>query len=232
MDSDDEITPDCIEKHYKAIIKENACFSIANIKFVGTKSIHVRDFSDICVKKDLLSTFLERKWSVNAWNKLYLRSFLNEHMLSFQKGLLFEDILWSFNLCLYADKVAWIKDKTYIYKVRKGSITVSQNNSRKIESFLFILNSLIANWEKNVIDRKYKKEFAFMVNFYRLNASLLLLNYSGTKEEAASYYKQFNSGRLASFPSFSCQSIVLKLPFSLFRVLISPLYFFYKKISS
>ncbi len=231
MDSDDEITPDCIEKHYAAIIKEKACFSIANINLVGGKSIHIKDFSEDCSKKDLLSSFFLREWNVSACNKLYLKDFISRNRLLFQEGLLQEDIIWTYYLCLYANKVAWIDDRTYIYKVRENSISHSKISSRKIESLLFILCTVMNDWEKEVVNHKYKKEFAFMVNFYRLNASLLLLNYSGTKEEAASYYKQFNSGRLASFSSLSCQSIVLKLPFSLFRVLISPLYSFYKKIS-
>lgn len=228
MDSDDEITLDCIEKHYMAVSKDDASFSIANVKLVGSTSIHIKDFSDDCVKEDLLSSFLRRKWSVNAWNKLYLKSFLKENALSFQDGLLFEDILWSYNLCLHTDKVTWIKDRTYIYKVRKNSITASQNNSRKIESILFILNVLIGDYVKGVIDKKYTRDLAFMVNFYRLNASLLLLNYAGSKNEAASYYKQLSSGCLELFHPFSFQVLVLKLPFVLFKIFLGPIYYLYK----
>ena len=231
MDSDDEITPDCIERHYKAVMKENACFSIANIKLVGAKSVHIKDFTDDCMRKDLLASFLLREWNVSACNKLYNKGFLQMHNLSFQNGLLQEDILWSYNLSLHANKVAWVKEQTYLYKVRGNSITRSKVSSKKIESMLFIIEALMADWERGIIDCKYKKEFAFMVNFYRLNTSLLLLNYAGNRKEAALYYKRLNSGCLASLASLSLQSMVLQLPFGLFRALVLPVYSLYKGIN-
>lgn len=228
MDSDDEITPDCIEKHYQAITQSKADFTIANVILVGAKSIHIKNVPKECLSSDVFSTFLKRKWSVNAWNKLYLRSFLIDKSLSFQQGLIFEDILWSYSLCLHTDKVAWVLDKTYFYKIRKNSITASKNSPLKIESLLFILNKMISDWENKIINHRYKKEFAFMINFYRLNAALLLLNYAGSKREAASYYRQLNFSRLASLHIFSFQSITLKLPFFVFRIIMLPVYSLYK----
>lgn len=229
MDSDDEITPDCIERHYNAVVANNAHFSIANIELEGARSVHIKDFSNDCTDKSLLSSFFLRKWNVSACNKLYDRDFLLNNNLSFQKGLLQEDILWSYKLCLHADRAAWIKERTYIYKVRENSITHSKVSSHKIESMIFILNSIIDDIENETISHKYEKEVAYMINFYRLNTALLLLNYDGSNAEAKSYYKHLTTGRLASLPSFSPQSMVLKLPFSLFRLFVSPLYFLYKK---
>lgn len=232
MDSDDEITSDCIEKHYLAVMKDKACFSIANIELVGAKSVHIKDFTDDCICEDLLSSFFLRKWNVSACNKLYLKNFLTEKHLLFQNGILQEDILWSYNVCLHADKNVWIKDRTYIYNIRENSITRSKVSSKKIESMLFILNSMIDDWENGVIERKYKKEFAFIINFYRLTSSLLLLNYSGSKKEAAYYYKQLNRGRLSSFRSFYFfKTIPLRFPFIVFCAFASPLYSYYKRIS-
>lgn len=228
MDSDDELTPDCIERHYMVITQSSADFTIANMKLIGSKSIHIKDISDDCISDDLLSSFLKKKWNVSAWNKLYLKNFLTSHALSFQEGLIFEDILWSYNLCLHTDKVAWIRERTYLYKIRKNSITVSRSNSQKIESLLSILNKLVDDWEQGIISRKYTKEFAYMIDFSRLNTALLLLHYSGNREEAASYYRQLCVGRLASLPVSSRQAIVLKLPFVLFCVLMHPLYYLYR----
>lgn len=104
MDSDDELTPDCIERHYAVITRSSADFTIANIKLIGSKSIHIKDISDDCISDDLLSSFLKKKWNVSAGNKLYLKNFLTSHALSFQEGLIFEDILWSYNLCLHTVK--------------------------------------------------------------------------------------------------------------------------------
>ena len=229
MDSDDEITLDCIEKHFNAITKNNACFSIANINLVGVKSIHIKDFSAHCRQKDLLSSFFLREWNVSACNKLFLKDFINQNHLLFQEGLLQEDILWTYRVCLFADRAAWIEDRTYSYKIRNNSITRSKNSSRKIESLLYILNTMVDDWEKGIINDKYKKAFSSMINFYRLNTSLLLLNYAGGKEEAESYYKRLNSGCLASL-SFDVQSLILRLPFSLFKCIMKPIYYLYKVV--
>lgn len=232
MDSDDVITSDCIEKHYNAINKNSACFSIANIELQGARSIHIKDFTEDSITKNLLSSFFLREWNVSACNKLYLKGFLLRNNLAFQEGLLQEDILWSYHLCLYADKIAWVKDRTYIYKVRENSITRSKVSTRKIESLLFILHSMMDDWESGIINHKYKKEFAFMINFYRLNTSLLLLNYAGSRRESASYYRQLNSERLKSInTSRSLQSIALGMPFPLFRTIMSPVYFLYKLLN-
>lgn len=157
---------------------------------------------------------------------------MTSHALSFQEGLIFEDILWSYNLCLHTDKVAWIKERTYLYKIRKNSITASKSNSQKIESLLSILNKLVDDWEQGIISRKYTKEFAYMIDFSRLNTALLLLHYSGNRKEAASYYRQLCVGRLASLPVSSRQAIVLKLPFVLFCVFMRPLYYLYKLLNN
>lgn len=231
MDSDDEITTDCIEKHYIALTRKDANFSIANINLVGAKSIHIKDFPQDCPTKDLLASFFLREWNVSACNKLYLREFLLQNNLLFKKGLLQEDILWSYQLCLSTNSVAWINDRTYIYKIRENSITRSKNSPHKIKSLIFILSTMVSDWEKETINHKYVNEFTYMINFYRLNTSLLLLNYSGSNKEALHYFNQLNTGRLASFTSYSLQAILLKLPFPCFKILLSPIYFLYKYLN-
>lgn len=230
MDSDDEITPDCIEQHYNALANSGACFTIGNIELVGAKSIHVRDFPPECVTTDLLSTFFLRKWSVSACNKLYRKNFLQNNGLRFQEGLLQEDILWSYQLCLYTDKAAWVAERTYVYKVHEASITHSKVSSRKIESMLFTLNTLLFDWESGTIKPQYRYEFAFMLNFYRLNTALLLLNYVGKKPEAKNYYKTIQSMKISAGRNISLHSMMLWLPFPLFRLLCGTLYSVYKKI--
>lgn len=231
MDSDDEIIPDCIEKHYNAICKNNADFTIANICLVGANSVHIKDFSKDCVNEDLLSSFCLRKWNVSACNKLYSSSFLLKNNLLFQKGLLQEDVLWSYHLCLYSAKAAWIKDKTYIYKVRGGSITRSKNNSQRIESMLFILNSMMDDWKTGTVNSIYRNEFACLINFYRFNTALLLLNFSGNIKQAHYYYNLLKSNHLNSLENNSYYFRLLKLPFFLFLIFIYPPYFVYKLLS-
>lgn len=78
MDSDDEIVPDCIERHYEVLKASDADFTIANIRLEGAKSIHIKPISDEVKRIPLRTSYLKRMWSVSAWNKLYRRRFLEE----------------------------------------------------------------------------------------------------------------------------------------------------------
>lgn len=193
MDSDDELVPDCIEKHYRAIQISDADFTVGNIRLEGAKSIHIKAFSDEIIQMPLKISYLRRMWNISACNKLYRKSFLEENGLTFQNGLLHEDILWSYNIVLKAKKAAWVKDATYIYKIRQGSITTSKNSKRKIDSLIYILNTLKMNWDNGEIAIECCPNFVRFFNFWRFNTALLLLNYGGTNREAKEYYRQLKN---------------------------------------
>ncbi len=228
MDSDDEITPDCIETHYNALKEMNADFTIANIRLEGAKSIHIKPISDNVKSIPLRTSYLKRMWSISAWNKLYRRSFLEENKLTFQEGLLHEDILWSYKVVSKAKRAAIVNKYTYVYKIHRGSITTSKNSKHKIDSLLFILNILMEDWKnKGNIDRK---DFAFIhfFNFWRFNTALLLLNYSGVKKERQDYYQHI--GKMCIGKYHDLYSFLLKMPFSVFILSMTPIYSLYKKL--
>lgn len=113
MDSDDEIVPDCIEKHYEAIQEKGADFTIAGIRLEGAKSIHIKPIPDEVESISLKTSYLKRMWNISACNKLYRKSFLEKNGLIFQEGLLHEDILWSYKVAFQAQKLALVKESTY-----------------------------------------------------------------------------------------------------------------------
>lgn len=229
MDSDDELTPDCIEKHYRAIQISDADFTIGNIRLEGAKSIHIRAFSDEIIQMPLKISYFRRMWSVSAWNKLFRKSFLEENGLTFQNGLLHEDILWSYNIVLKAKKAAWVKDATYIYKIRQGSITTSKNSKRKIDSLIYILNTLKMNWDNGEIATECCPDFIRFFNFLRFNTALLLLNYAGTNREAKEYYQQLKNTSVTK--QYGLYAFLLKLPFPLFFLSMKPVYYLYKRLN-
>ena len=77
MDSDDEITRDCIELHYNTIVQNRADFSVGFTKLLGTTSKHIinNDFG-VLYERNILLAFLKGQFVEAAWNKLYLRDFL------------------------------------------------------------------------------------------------------------------------------------------------------------
>lgn len=232
MDSDDIIPADSIEKHYSLISSNNLDFTVANMNLIGAKSIHIKDYP---IGMDTISPllhFFQRKWNVSACNKLYLKDFLDKYELRFHNGLTFEDVFWTYKLCLNSNQVGILHDKTYNYIIRKNSITTKKNNKRKIDSVIYILSEMIKDWKSGVIDKKYEIYFYQFIIFWRFNASLLLLNYNGNKGESKILFNKINSPEFKRYDVFNIYSILLNIPFWLFKSIFQSTYFCYKIFQS
>ncbi len=63
---------------------------------------------------------------VNAWNKLYRRDLINRYDLHFPKGLLYEDIVFFFELVPHLEQMpVTIHESLILYRQREGSIMSS-----------------------------------------------------------------------------------------------------------
>ena len=228
MDSDDEISIDCIAKHYKAIVDDKSSFTVANMELVGAKSIHITEMSGSWTKTKPLTSFFQRKWNVSACNKLYSKEFLSENNLKFCDGLIHEDVLWSYKLSLNAVNIGFVKEKTYVYKVRSGSITTQKNSGKKIESILHIIGEIITDYDKGLINREYLKDMCRFIDFWRLTSALLLLNSSENMSSRRKYFKWIKD--IDKFNSVNLYSLLLRLPF--FLILAQLPYILYKRTVS
>jgi glycosyltransferase involved in cell wall biosynthesis len=226
MDSDDEITIDCIEKHYNVIEASGAEFTVADLRLEGTKSIHVRPILGEVEKILPILSYLKREWNTSACNKLYKKRFLTENRLLFKNGLLHEDILWSYEVANKAKKISLVTKATYIYKVRKNSITTNKNNSRKINSLLFILDTISLEWKQGSISSKYENEYYQYIDFWCLNTALLLLNFDGSYSESSKYYSRIIEIAKSKKRCF----FIFRCPFWLFYLFVTPIYLMYKRI--
>jgi len=126
LDSDDEITLDCIEKLSKPLEKQELDFVIGNYQkfLIGGKISQSKLKQGILYGNDkILHDYLTYKWYELAVNKLLNKKFMLDHKLFFAEGLLNEDILWSFMLACQAKSMGMIQDCTYNYYKRDGAIT-------------------------------------------------------------------------------------------------------------
>ena len=171
----DEITPNCleimwslVEKYGKVNLVQGAFFlydkyanSISNIKFPEFFTCQ----ADI---KTLILQYLGD--IVGAQSRLINLSFLKEHHLYFEEGIIHEDNLWTFFLSKYVRTMAYCDVCTYYHRYNPNSITgnvnviqetiaykhIIQTCSRSIDPFLigiqkeWLLNNLIT-----VINSKY-----------------------------------------------------------------------------
>lgn len=140
LDSDDELTPQCIEWMAEQVeLHPSVDFVIGGVKVVGADwkyPLTCRVFVD--TNQEILQDYTAAKWYVMAWNHLYRKSYLLQHELFFREGLLHEDELYSFQVATTARAMATVYEETYIYKVRSADSITSQRKLKNFEDMLTI----------------------------------------------------------------------------------------------
>lgn len=130
MDSDDEMTNDCLktlidplkENQYNIIvglfetIDEEGSFHHG--KMILPNKSHL-------VGYEILQSYCKGNLFSMVWNKLYPVSFLRSHNLRFQEGIIYEDELWTFLLVCISQSLYVVNKTTYKYRRRKNSISTS-----------------------------------------------------------------------------------------------------------
>ena len=223
MDSDDEITEDCIEKLYQAIRDSDADWVMGNIELQGASSQHIKKVQEQQIEgEEILSSYLKQEWLEAACNKLLRRTFLIENGLIFVSGLLHEDVLWAYHLAKVSKRVRFIQDKGYIYKVREGSITSSKVKKR-VDSFILILRELYPDYAIT----PFKKDFSAFFSSLQFVASLRIVSSAMPYIETKTLYNSVNAWVM---PRVGLKSRLLGLPFGVFRFLLTLPYKMYKKL--
>ena len=221
MDSDDEITEDCIEN--QAISDSGADWVMGNIELQGASSQHIKKVLERQIEgEEIFLSYLNQEWLEAACNKLLRRTFLIENELTFVSGLLHEDVLWSYHLAKVSKKVKFIQNKGYIYKVREGSIT-STKVKKRVESFAFILSKLYPDYSVT----PFKKEFSVFFSSLQFVASLLIISSAVPGMEKKVLYDSINAWAM---PRVGLKSRLLGLPFGVFQLLLALPYKMYKKL--
>ena len=130
LDSDDYISPDCIEKLVSVVNAD------PTIEMVQANSLMKSEGKEVSLYRfghsinisnnDEARTefFKNRNIYISVWNRLLKRSFVEENRLFCREGLVFEDLLWVFYLMKYLNKAYLCEDITHYYCLRQGSILV------------------------------------------------------------------------------------------------------------
>lgn len=133
LDSDDYITPDCIQCMYRMVERfpnVECVFAGANIQgSVGFRYMDytMKQFPDYSDDRDWLQeNMLKRfEFSMTAWNRLISTSFVKEYNLFFEEGFIHEDELWNLLISQVITNAAFVKANTYNYFIRNNSIMTS-----------------------------------------------------------------------------------------------------------
>lgn len=172
VDSDDEMMPDCIEKLLRAALEyPEAEMVIGNAQFFlnGQKERVSLDegMPSVIQSNELaLSLYYQQRITNAAWNKLIRRSFIEEHDLYFKEGIIVEDYLWEFFVMKYLSTVPLVKDITYHYYKRSGSIMTSADDQTFGRSYFIIYEEILQHLTAGRENKELTQNVASFCKFY------------------------------------------------------------------
>lgn len=156
VDSDDWINKNMIEVLYYEAFNNNACITQCNfIRIFDDKKTYVHNDTNnvsILQSKEALEkiyTLDSTRYTV-VWNKIYKKNMFKD--IRFPLGKLHEDEFITYKLFDKANKIVNIDTAMYYYRQRKGSITNSSFNKKRLD-VLEALNQRIDYFSK----KGYKK---------------------------------------------------------------------------
>jgi len=167
LDSDDEITADCIQVLVDNVLKTNAQIVIAQNRWINTFDNTTKDFGfpTLSDKKyydnnlEIFSVYSNGGFPSSSWNKLINREFIIKNEVYFVPGLFAQDELWFFHLLLKTETLAIIDDITYLYYLH-GESVIFNRKKKNFENFLTILEYFTQAYidEQNMVLKKLIKK--------------------------------------------------------------------------
>lgn len=152
LDSDDELTADCIETLVKPLQQEWYDVVLGFVKYLqvyphgntrqayGPQELDITD--DIILRQPVILESYRTRWAVVAWNRLCRTAFLKNNNIRFKEGLIYEDNLWSFQIACLASTLYIVSHATYIHKFREDSIMNHGNIKTHTENWTIILREM------------------------------------------------------------------------------------------
>lgn len=147
LDSDDEITHDCIELLLNSLLGYEYDVVVGNfITIGGETSIKLWLETGAIIGNEIIQKeFMDNKWYAMPYNKLYRLQFINDNCLRFKEGVIHEDELWSFDISLCANSMYIDTAVTYKYYINPGSIMTSMVAKNHFNSWAIILLEMAHN---------------------------------------------------------------------------------------
>ena len=152
LDSDDEITDDCLEI-LMAKVKEYPDVEMVQ----GNYCCHPISQESVIIINKLICPLVETnaevrksyyqygQMDITVWNKLIRRDFVMNNSLFCKEGILFEDQLWTFYLLKHLKKVAFEKKVTYHQKKRPFSITTGTDDKTRFFNYNIVYSDMLSH---------------------------------------------------------------------------------------
>lgn len=234
MDSDDEITPNCIQLLYDKMMEEKVDVVIGSTQKITNDCIISKVYDDLVIRdnyeilKNQYVDYTNKNYIyIMVWNKLYDISFIRKQNIRCIPNQLNEDNVFTTDFLFKASSCALISNITYNYYIISTS-TTSKNSlgySKKIaDQYIDIMF-----YYKSKLDIIYPR---LSVYYYYWVLSFMIRRMYGyidgdlSKEEKCDYFNKLREGMSLriGFNSLLLKSILkyicLMMPYSFFSCIV------------
>ena len=147
VDSDDFIHPAMYEKLYKKARKFDSDVVLTNINLYYTDTGETELFRD----NDFYSLMSKTKYFtvmqhprilqfIGVWDRIYRRSFLEKYQLLNPVNRIYEDVLFTVQTCVFAEKISIVNEPFYYYRKNTGRSIVDKERTNDSFKFDFLKN--------------------------------------------------------------------------------------------
>ncbi|ROH95351.1 MULTISPECIES: glycosyltransferase [Chryseobacterium] len=179
VDGDDYIESDSIDIFFEKINKETDIFLFNYQEIYENKIVKFEKFEneEKISGHDLLLKY--NNYGVQAWTQIYSKNFLDQHKIIFEKGAIYEDVL--FNTQVYSKNPALqVIDNIFVNYVQRGeSIMKKKQTIKNVESVLKILEL----YNRKDIINFFPKKFIINRHHYYFSLLFIFLHKSNMKKD-------------------------------------------------
>jgi len=161
LDSDDEITPDCIEKLVKPLYKKRYDIVIGDFKRNIKRELEWEEKWRLNLKEGewqpnskIFHEYCRQNIYVMPWNKLCRREFIFDNELFFVPGIRHEDVVWGLSVFLNIESMYVVNNVTYLYMIRPTSFTIVEQPIGITKSYCVLYPIVNKVFQKNRPHRK------------------------------------------------------------------------------
>lgn len=150
LDSDDEITPNCMELMW-SLIEKYGKVDLVQGSFYETEEEFTTyssyQFPEHTNNQRTIKTFLLKYEGdiVGAQSRLVKKEFLQRYNLYFKEGIIHEDNYWTFFLAKHVKSMVFCPQRTYYHRYNPTSITGNVNVAKEALAYKTIITDLSAN---------------------------------------------------------------------------------------
>ena len=204
LDSDDDITTNCIELLVKNILENKTEMVIAQNRWINTFENTTLDYGFptkaskpiYTNNTDIFTAYCYGSFPISSWNKLIKLDFIKRNQIFFIEGLYAQDELWMFHIMEKINSLSIINDITYNYYLHANSV-IFNRTKKNSENHQTILEWVTKSYQYTPDYKRKRLIRRWIVDFKK---TIIQMQWKVLKDE--SYFKQ-NYQRMKKAPSLT-----------------------------